>query len=183
MSFRQQLLAIVTIFLSITAFAEDAATESMWSRAKDTVAKTWQSEDYELYVPLYTWHNRHFYSDKQIDSYNEYPLGLGVGKYRFDEDGDWHALYAMAFLDSHNDVEPFAGYGFEKIWRPTGDFRIGAGYTVGFTMRQNENYVPMPAILPVASIEYRRLSVQSTYVPGFNGNGNILFTWFRWQTK
>jgi palmitoyl transferase len=128
-----------------------------------------------------TWHNRNYYSAEKIDSYNEQPWGLGIGKYRFDDDGDWNALYVMAFADSHNKIEPIVGYGFQKMWRPTDNFRLGAGYTVGITIRDEMNYVPIPVIAPLVSVEYKRLSLQSTYIPGGNGNGNILFTWLRWQ--
>lgn len=128
-----------------------------------------------------TWHNRSFYTAKKIDEFNEQPWGLGIGKYRYDEDGDWHALYAMAFLDSHSDVEPIAGYGFQKMWRPTDNFRLGAGYSVGITIRSDLHYIPIPIIVPLVSVEYKKVAVQSTYIPGGNGNGNILFTWLRWQ--
>lgn len=96
---------------------------------------------------------------------------------------DWHSLYVMAFSDSHKDIEPVAGYAFQKMWRPADDFRIGAGYTIGFTMRRDFNYLPIPVTAPLASIEYKQLALQSTYIFGGEGNGNILFTWLRWQLK
>lgn len=179
----QHLLMAFTILLgSTTAFAEEPVKQSTWSVVKDTLSQTWQSPNYELYIPVNEWHNRSFYSSGEVKKYNEQAWGLGVGKYRFDEDGDWNALYGMAFLDSHSKVEPIVGYGFQKMWRPTDNFRLGAGYTVGFTLRANSHYLsPIPVILPLASIEYKRIAVQSTYVPGYGGNGNILFTWLRWQ--
>lgn len=158
---------------------------SRWDAASQSVSQTlrqvWRSDQYELYVPLHTWHNRAFYTPAKIASYNEDPWGVGIGKYRYDADGDWHALYAMAFLESHNDVEPIAGYAFQKIWRPGAGLRLGAGFTAGLTLRQDYHYLPLPILLPLASIEYGRFSLQTTYVPGGNGNGNVLFTWLRWQ--
>jgi palmitoyl transferase len=38
-------------------------------------------------------------------------------------------------------------------------------------------------IAPLLSIEYKQLALQSTYIFGGNGNGNILFTWLRWQIQ
>ena len=38
-----------------------------------------------------------------------------AGKGFYDEDGDWHGLSAIAFLDSHKNLEPAAGYAFLKI--------------------------------------------------------------------
>jgi palmitoyl transferase len=177
-------LALIIPAIPATTFAEDLAGSSIWSRAQDSLSQTWQSENYELYIPVDTWHNRSYYTKEQIDSFNEQPWGLGVGKYRFDDDGNWNGLYAMAFIDSHNDIEPVAGYGFQKIWHPTVNFRLGAGYTAGFTMRESTNYIPFPIILPLLSAGYKQLDMQTTYVPGVGkGNGNILFTWLRWQIE
>ncbi len=175
------LIAFTLLLSSTTAFAEEPAQLGVLSRIEDSLSQTWQSQNYELYIPVNTWHNRSFYSAEKIDGYNEHPWGLGLGKYRFDEEGDWHALYAMAFQDSHYRLEPIVGYGFQKMWRPADDFRLGVGYSVGFTMRQDMHYLPIPVLLPLFSAEYKKIAVQSTYVPGGNGNGNILFTWLRWQ--
>lgn len=175
------LIAISFVCVPTFVFADESEHNTILSRVQDSLSQTWQSPNYELYVPVNTWHNRSFYTAKKIDEFNEQPWGLGIGKYRYDEDGDWHALYTMAFLDSHSDIEPLVGYGFQKVWRPTGNFRLGAGYSVGLTIRSDLNYIPIPIIVPLASIEYKKVAVQSTYIPGGNGNGNILFTWLRWQ--
>ncbi len=181
---RSYLIYLLTaLLMPATAFADASNNDSTWSYVKDTLSQTWSAKDYELFIPVNIWHNRNYYSSEKIDSYNENPWGLGLGKYRFDQDGDWHSLYVMAFSDSHKDVEPVAGYAFQKMWRPGNDVRIGAGYTVGLTMRQDFNYLPIPIAAPIASIEYKQLAVQSAYIFGGEGNGNILFTWLRWQLK
>ncbi len=180
---KRWLIALFILMTSTTVFAEEPAELGLWSRVQDSLSQTWASTNYELYIPVNTWHNRNFYSSEKIDSYNERPWGLGLGKYRFDEDGDWHALYVMAFQDSHDDLEPIAGYGFQKTWRPADVFRLGVGYTVGVTMRQKQDYVPIPVIAPLFSVEYKQMAVQSTYILGSHGHGNILFTWLRWQLQ
>jgi len=171
--------------LASTAGKDDAsasvASPSWWQKLQTTVGLTMESNQYELYVPLHTWHNRHMYTSEKIASFNENPWGLGVGKYRFDNQGDWHAWYAMAFLDSHNNVEPMVGYAYEKIWRPYTDWRLGLGFTAGMTSRQDYLFIPLPLVLPLVSIGYQRFTLQSTYIPGSKGAGNILFTWMRWQ--
>ena len=169
------------IIASTTTYAENS---NILSDVQDSLSQTWQSNDYELYIPVNTWHNRSYYTDEKIASYNEQPWGLGAGKYRLDADDDWHSLYAMAFLDSHSKIEPIVGYGFQKIWRPTDTIRLGLGYTVGITLREDSNYVlPLPVIAPLFSIGYKDLSVQSTYILGGEGHGNILFTWLRWRLE
>jgi palmitoyl transferase len=153
----------------------------MWSDIKSTLSDTWDANSYEFYLPINTWHNRNYYSQEKINGYNEQPWGLGVGKYRYDEDGDWHGIYGMAFTDSHSKVQPVAGYVFQKMWHPSNNIRLGAGYTLGLTLREDFNYMPLPVIAPVASVEYKQLALQSTYIFGGKGNGNILFTWIKWQ--
>ncbi|MGB7816335.1 MAG: lipid IV(A) palmitoyltransferase PagP [Methylotenera sp.] len=180
---QQLIAALLMSVIAITTFAEDQESNSVWSRAQDSLSQTWQSTNYELYVPVNAWHNRNYYSSEKIDGYNEHPWGLGVGKYRFDDDGDWNGFYAMAFSDSHRDIEPVVGFGFQKMWRPTDNFRLGAGYTLGLTLREDMHYLPIPVIAPLFSVEYKQLAVQSAYIPGGEGNGNILFTWLRWQLK
>lgn len=154
---------------------------SAWDKTQQEIGSIWRSDQSDLYLPLNTWHNRAYYSSAKIASYNEQPWGIGFGKHRYDAAGNWHALYAMAFLESHNDVEPIAGYAFQKIWRPAAGLRLGAGFTAGVTLRADYRYLPLPVLLPLVSVEYGRLAIQSTYIPGGNGNGNVLFTWLRWQ--
>ncbi|OAT37278.1 lipid IV(A) palmitoyltransferase PagP [Proteus myxofaciens] len=157
--------------------------ESYWGKFKRNVNQTWDNGDYNYYLPVWTWHNRFTYDREKTNRYNETPWGFGMGKYRYDDDNDWHALYAMAFMDSNNRVQPIIGYGFQKMWIP-GDkdgFRMGAGFTLSVTARHEYNYIPMPLPLPLVSIEYGHLAFQATYVPGTYNNGNVLFAWLRWQ--
>ena len=117
------------------------------------------------------------------DKYNERPWGAGFGMSRWDEKGNWHGLYLMAFKDSFNKWEPIGGYGWEKTWRPLADdnFHLGLGYTLGVTARDNWNYIPIPVVLPLASIGYGPATFQMTYIPGTYNNGNVYFAWARIQ--
>ncbi|MCQ8233952.1 lipid IV(A) palmitoyltransferase PagP [Pectobacterium carotovorum] len=164
--------------------ASDKQDESLWQRSKNNLSTTWNSpQSHDIYIPTITWHNRWTYDKEKTDKYNERPWGAGYGVSRLDKDGDWHGLYIMAFKDSYNKWEPIGGYGYEKRWRPTSDqdFQLGLGFTAGVTMRDNWNYIPIPVLLPMASISYSKLSFQATYIPGTYNNGNVFFAWFRWQ--
>lgn len=137
-----------------------------------------------MLIPVNTWHNRLTYDHKKIKEYNERPWGFGIAKTYESRPDIRHSLFAMAFLDSHDDIEPIAGYAWQKLWAldDARDWRLTAGVMVGITMRSDYDYIPIPAPLPIFGIEYKRLSVESTYVPGFQKNsGNILFTWLRWR--
>ncbi|VDY33948.1 Lipid A palmitoyltransferase PagP precursor [Morganella morganii] len=52
---------------------------------------------------------------------------------------------------------------------------------LGVTARDDYHYIPIPVPLPLASVEYNRLAIQATYIPGTYNNGNVLFMWARWQ--
>lgn len=155
----------------------------VWGRAKYNFSETWNSDSYDLYIPFYAWHNRLAYDSEHIKKYNEEAWGLGFGKYRYDEDGDWHGLYAIAFKDSNFYLETMFGYAYQKNWfvNCNRDFRVGLGFTVGLTQRHEYNYIPVPLPLPMAGIEYGRLALQAAYVPGIKNDGNVLFTWLRFR--
>ena len=58
------------------------------------------------------------------------------------------------------------------------NLKAGLGYTAFLTTRSDiGHYTPIPGILPIASLEYGKVSLDATYVPGGKGFGNILFFW------
>ncbi|MFX2623798.1 hypothetical protein V6266_12045, partial [Enterobacter asburiae] len=61
------------------------------------------------------------------------------------------------------------------------NFHVGLGYTAGVTARDNWNYIPIPVLLPLASIGYGPATFQMTYIPGTYNNGNVYFAWMRFQ--
>lgn len=138
--------------------------------------QVWTEGDTDLYLSGYAWHNRYTYSRAKIKSYNEAAWGSGIGKGLFDEKGNWHGLYALAFLDSHSNVEPAAGYAYLKTAALSPHIKAGIGYSILVTSRADINhYIPFPGILPWASIFYDKVTIAATYIPGSSTNGNVLF--------
>lgn len=130
----------------------------------------------ELYIPAYAWHNRYTYSSEKINSYNENPWGGGLGKSFYDEKGNWHGLYAFAFLDSHKNVEPVVGYAYLKTLHFNENTLLGGGIAALITARPDIFHgIPFPGVLPWVSFSYKRLSLAGTYIPGARGAGNVLF--------
>lgn len=64
-----------------------------------------------------------------------------------------------------------------KVRRPLADenFHLGLGFTAGVTARDNWNYIPLPVLLPLASVGYGPVTFQMTYIPGTYNNGNVYF--------
>ena len=182
-------LLLSTLLSGLTLSSAHAATlgdgiADTWHSFRDNVSQTWnEPQTVDLYVPAITWHNRWTYDKEKTDRYNERPWGAGGGVSRYDQKGNWNGIYLMAFKDSYNKWEPIGGYGREKTWRPLNDpdFRLGLGYTAGVTMRDNWNYIPIPLVLPLASVGYGPATFQMTYIPGTYNNGNVFFAWLRWQ--
>jgi palmitoyl transferase len=136
----------------------------------------WYQGHNELYATGYAWHNRFTYDKDKLNRYNEHAWGSGFGKGFYDEDGDWHGLSAVAFLDSHKNVEPVAGYTFLKMFHVTNTLQGGAGYSVVATARPDINHgIPFPGVLPWLTLSYRSVMLMATYVPGARGAGNVLF--------
>lgn len=163
--------------LSFPAHAGIKDTLNNWYQTiKGNALQTWEEHSYDAYIPLYAWHNRLTYDKEHIKKYNENPWGFGLGFSRFDNDNDWHSLYAMYFKDSNGYGETMFGYAFlkNKTW---GDFRLGYGFTVGATQRHEYSYIPVPLPLPMVGIGYNRFDLQAAYVPGIKNDGNVLFIW------
>ena len=177
---------LVTATLSVGAVAQassDSSTISGWfDTASQHVSDTWHNGDTELFVPVWTHHMRFNYDDDLIDGYNEFPAGLGLGRSRYNDSGNWESIYAMGFLDSHSKPSFMAGYAWVPSWELGNDVKAGVGVT-GFLMsRQNYHEgIPFPGILPMASISYKQLAVQAAYIPSTGrNNGNVLFVWGKW---
>ena len=165
--------------LSRASAQEEPACSSSSGWIKSTCLRMhqiWTEGDNELYLPAYAWHNRYTYSQEKINTYNENPWGGGLGKSFYDEQGDWHGLYAFAFLDSHKNVEPIVGYAFLKVLHINENTRAGAGFGVLVTARRDIFHnIPFPGALPWVSFNYRKASLSATYIPGSSGAGNVLF--------
>jgi len=142
------------------------------------VHNIWNDGDVDLYLGGYTWHNRYMYDHERVKHYNEQAWGTGLGKSIYDEDGDLQGLYAFAFLDSHKNIEPVAGYVFVKTAHLRNKLNAGAGFSVLATARPDIFHnIPFPGAVPVLSVGYDRLTVFAAYVPGSRDAGNVLFVY------
>ncbi len=158
------------------AFCDDPAT--FIGGVCKTFAETWNQGKDDFLVPFHTHHLRSAYTREKIDSFVENTWGVGYGRTRYDQRGNSDSLYAMGFRDSHGDFEPIIGYAHRWNIGDVDGVHAGVGYTAFITARSDiAHYLPIPGILPVASINYRRNGVSMTYLPGGKGNGNILFFW------
>lgn len=138
---------------------------------------------YDVYVPVYAWHNRLTYDREHIDKYNENPWGAGLGISHYNSEHTWSGIYAMAFKDSNSYVETYFGYARQWNWTAgeSDQWRAGVGYTLGLTQRHEYAYIPVPLPLPMVGVGYRQFDLQAVYVPGVKNDGNVLFAFTRFH--
>jgi palmitoyl transferase len=173
-------LMLVYSMCSTPLFATETPSCTTWATllkpACQRLHQVWTEGKTDLYLSGYAWHNRYTYPHERIKTFNEQALGGGFGKGLFNENGNWHGLYAFAFLDSHRHVEPVVGYDYLKIANLSTNIKAGLGYTLLVTSRVDIfNNIPFPGILPWAGVFYKRASIAATYIPGSSGAGNVLF--------
>jgi palmitoyl transferase len=171
---------ICSCLLVPDAYAACDTDVTIWDQTCKRITETWDKGSHDLYLPMYTHHMRFAYDDDKADSFREFTWGLGYGRSRYNASGNWEGLYMMAFSDSHSRIQPILGYGHQWMWGNQNKLHTGLGYTAFLTSRADiANHFPIPGILPIASINYDKYSLNTTYVPGGKGNGNILFFWSR----
>jgi lipid IVA palmitoyltransferase len=155
---------------------------SLLKGACQRVHQVYTEGDTDLYVSGYAWHNRATYSSERVKTYNEAAWGGELGKGLYDEKGNWHGMFAIAFLDSHKNVEPAVGYSYLKTAHFGDDFKIGGGLALFVTARPDIfNNIPFPGLLPWAAITYKRATISATYIPGAKDAGNVLFIIGKWR--
>lgn len=152
---------------------------SAWDTAGQHLSDIWHKGDIEVLVPFWTYHFPFAYSPEKRKSYTTYPAGGGIGKGYYNDSGNWEGIYLLEYQDSHGKPMYMGGYGWIPTWRPLDDqFKVGVGVTAFMFMRSDiGGYAPLPGALPVASIGYGPVDVQVAYIPGGQGNGNVLFWW------
>ena len=166
--------------LAVATSAKAGGIGDYIDELKQDVASTYREGEMHMMIPLWVWHNRLTYDREHIKKYNEEPWGFGLGLSRY-AGNDWHGLYAVAFKDSNSYVETMFGYAklYNKNLDCAGNWTAGYGYTLGLTQRHEYSYIPVPLPLPMASVGYKRVSLNAAYVPGVKNDGNVLFTWMR----
>ena len=176
---------LALLFVSLLSTGETYAESlSTWTSNSIThLESIWDQGNSEIYLPLYTYHMPYAYSQEKINQYTSYPMGIGFGKGLINESGNWEGIYGMTFKDSHGIYQYMVGYGWIPMWNigDSNEWKYGVGATAFIMSRQDiMNYIPFPGVLPIASISYKNLSLQTSYVPGGQNVGNVLFTWAKW---
>jgi palmitoyl transferase len=161
-----------------------SASLAWYERFCSRLTDTWRRGDHDLFVSGYSWHLPFTYTKEKRDELNSDAWGGGYGRTVEEPDGDTHTVYGFAFLDSHKAVQVNVGYAWSRFWGPRDGLQGGLGYTAFiFTRPDIADGFPLPAILPLFSLRYQRVTLQSTFIPTINGgvnNGSVIFFYGRY---
>lgn len=183
---RLKLLAWILLLgcCATPAWADGASDESasptdvsMWTLATNHIKSIWNDGGIEMLLPIYTWHCPWRYTREKINDYNEWPWGVGIGKYIEPTPDRRYGLVALTFQDSFNKPEPSVWYSWQALWREGKDFRPSLGFVAGVTCRHNYHWIPVPGAAPTVGFDYKSFSMEGLYVPGFD----VVFTWMTWR--
>ena len=160
-----------------TTVSETQTDTSLLSKATTHIKTIWNEGGIQMMLPFYTWHMPWRYTSEKRKDYNNYPWGIGLGKYLEPTPDRRYGLMALTFQDSFNKPEPSVWYSWQALWRDGKDFRPSLGFVAGITCRDNYNWIPIPAAAPTVGFDYKSMSVEALYVPGFD----VLFAWMSWR--
>jgi len=178
-------VTVSLLSLSFAAHAGEAQCDYKhdWlSSACERVMRVAHDGTWDLYVTGYGWHIDGYTNRSEL---NPWSWGGGAGKHWVDANGNEDLLFAMAFSDSHHNVEPIVGYARQWYTNPVlGGLQVGGGFFAGFTARSDvAHYLPLPLAFPVASMRYRRTSFLGTFIPRIPGlnDGDVAFFFGRYE--
>ena len=169
---RLRLLSLLAAFIGVFSTPVRAAEcADLWEWLNTgcrRLVDTYKNGNNEVLVSGFAWHTPWTWtSERRADR----------------ENGDTDTVYFLVFSDSHYEPEFNLGYAWTTWWRPRDSLQPGLGYTLMLISRQDIwGGVPFPAILPLVSLRYDKVTVFSTYIPTLNGginHGSILYVFGR----
>ena len=178
------LAALAAIFSTPVRAAPECADLWEWlNTGCRRLVDTYKNGNNEVLVSGFAWHTPWTWTSERRAEENQYAWGGGWARSADRENGDTDTVYFLIFSDSHYEPEYNLGYAWTTWWRPRDSLQPGLGYTLMLISRQDIwGGVPFPAILPLVSLRYDKVTVFSTYIPTLNGginHGSILYIFGR----
>jgi palmitoyl transferase len=176
------LVAIGVVAMPLQGWSAASGLAGMFASKWDAINLALRAGQWESYFTGYARHLPYGYNAATRVRLNEGAWGGGFGRTVKDEDGDRHSVYCMAFADSHRDPQFNIGYGWQRYWPVTRNVSLGAGYLAFLFSREDvADHLPLPALLPCASIRYRNLELVGLFVPRVSRaiKGDVVFVYLR----
>jgi palmitoyl transferase len=173
-------LALAGLVAPVPAQAAECTDLWDWlNKACRRVVDTYEQGGNELLISGYSWHTPWTWTAEKRAEENENAWGLGWGRTVERENGDTDTVYALIFSDSHRKPEYNLGYAWSTYWGKRSGIQPGLGYTAMLIARSDiANGFPFPAVLPLFSLRYDKVTLVSTYIPNIGGgvnNGSVFY--------
>ena len=153
-------------------------------RSCTKMGAAWDHGQNELIVTGYAYHLRSTYTEEKLRELNEHAWGGGWARTITDPDGDTHSLFLFAFHESHNKVQWNLGYLYSTYWGPQDGLQASIGIAPFIVQRPDiAGGIPIPVVLPIASLKYKKATLMLTYIPTVNNginNGSVAFVFGRY---
>jgi palmitoyl transferase len=172
---------LAVVFLCLSAPAAAAECSDLWdwlNKGCRRLVDTYQKGGNELIVSGYAWHTPWTWTAEKRAEENSNAWGGGLARTVERENGDTDSVYALVFSDSHRKPEYNVGYAWSTYWGARDGLQAGLGYTALLVARNDIfNGWPFPAVLPLISARYQKLTVMGTFIPTLGGvnNGSVLY--------
>jgi len=179
-------LAALVVGLGVSASAHALGCADLWdwlNKGCRRVADTYNNGSNELLVSGYAWHIPATWTPEARAAENEYAWGGGWARTTERDNGDTDSVYFLVFSDSHREPEFNLGYAWSTYWGERSGIQPGLGYMVAIVQRPDiASGVPFPAILPLFSLRWQKVTLMTTFIPTLNGginHGSILYVFGR----
>ena len=172
------LLAAILLCLSAPAAA---GCDDLWdwlNAGCHRLVDTYEHGGNDLIVSGYAWHTPWTWTREKREEENENAWGGGWGRTVERINGDTDTVFVLVFSDSHSKPQYNLGYGWSTYWGKRSGLQGGLGYTLMLVARNDIfNGWPFPAVLPLVSARYDKVTVYGTYIPSVGGvnNGSVVY--------
>jgi palmitoyl transferase len=147
------------------------------------VVDTYHNGSNQLLVSGYSWHTPWTWTAEKRAEENEFAYGAGWARAVERPNGDTDTVFFLVFADSHENAQFNLGYAWTTYWGEREKLQAGLGYTAMIIQRPDiASGVPVPVILPLATLRYQKVEVLTTYIPNLGGgvnNGSVLYVFGR----
>lgn len=156
---------------------------------KETVNSFIDKSNWEGVVSIASYHDRSYYSPKQIDHFNEKNTGLGLGLIYVSEAKNEHSIKFLQIKDSERNNQQILGYQYMyNIFKSDLDFQVG--FMGGISSRKFEKKDArkiMPVFMPTIGLKLWNVKLNATYVPKVKIQGSkyggFFYTWGTYEFK
>ena len=171
----------VSLLLMGNITSASAACDGAWDwvhMACDRLVDTYQNGENQLLLSGYAWHTPWTWTAERRAEENSNAWGAGWARSVDRPDDITDTVYFLVFSDSHSKPQYNLGYGWSTYWGKRSGLQGGLGYTLMLVARNDIfNGWPFPAVLPLVSVRYDKVTVYGTYIPSVGGvnNGSVVY--------